>query len=137
MEATVEFAIQTASGIPIYQQLAEQIYAAVARGRLRPDERLPSVRELSQTLVVNPNTVARAYTELERQGAVYTRPGMGVFVSAARAALPKKVRRERLQQAIDQLLIEAVQIGCDSEEVLELVDERIKQFQWPQTPTTT
>jgi GntR family transcriptional regulator len=133
----MEFTIQTAAGVPIYQQLIAQICAAIARGRLLPDERLPSVREMSQTLVVNPNTVARAYTELERQGAVYTRPGLGVFVSAARAPLPKKVRRERLQQAIDQLLIEAVQFGCDSEEVLELVDERIKQFQWPQTPTTS
>ena len=133
----MEFTIQTAAGVPIYQQLTAQICAAIARGRLRPDERLPSVRELSQTLVVNPNTVARAYTELERQGTVYTRPGLGVFVSAARTTLSKKARRERLQQAADQLLIEAVQIGCDSAEVLELVDERIKQFQWQHTPTTS
>jgi GntR family transcriptional regulator len=137
LEVSVEFTIQTAAGVPIYQQLTAQICAAIARGRLRPDERLPSVRELSQTLVVNPNTVARAYTELERQGTVYTRPGLGVFVSAARTTLSKKARRERLQQAADQLLIEAVQIGCDSAEVLELVDERIKQFQWQHTPTTS
>lgn len=133
----MEFTIQTAAGVPIYQQLTAQICAAIARGRLRPDERLPSVRELSQTLVVNPNTVARAYTELERQGTVYTRPGLGVFVSAARTTLSKKARRERLQQAVDLLLIEAVQIGCESEEVLELIDERIKQFQWQHTPTTS
>jgi len=133
----VEFTIQTASGVPIYQQLAEQICAAVARGRLRPDERLPSVRELSQTLVVNPNTVARAYTELERQGTVYTRPGMGVFVSAGRPAISKKARRQRLHKAVDQLLIEAVRLGCDSDEVLELLDERIKQFVWhPATSTS-
>jgi GntR family transcriptional regulator len=133
----MEFTIQTAGGVPIYQQLTAQICAAVARGRLRPDDRLPSVRELSQTLVVNPNTVARAYTELERQGTVYTRPGLGVFVSAARPPLPQDVRRARLEQAIDQLLIEAVQIGCDSEEVLELVDERIKQFLWRQRPASS
>ncbi len=133
----MEFTIQTAAGVPIYQQLTAQICAAIARGRLRPDERLPSVRELSQTLVVNPNTIARAYTELERQGTVYTRPGLGVFVSAARTTLSKKARRERLHQAVDLLLIEAVQIGCDSEEVLELIDERIKQFQWQHTPTTS
>jgi GntR family transcriptional regulator len=137
LEVSVEFTIQTAAGVPIYQQLTAQICAAIARGRLRPDERLPSVRELSQTLVVNPNTIARAYTELERQGTVYTRPGLGVFVSAARTTLSKKARRERLHQAVDLLLIEAVQIGCDSEEVLELIDERIKQFQWQHTPTTS
>lgn len=133
----MEFSIQTAAGVPIYQQLTAQICAAIARGRLQPDERLPSVRELSQTLVVNPNTVARAYTELERQGTVYTRPGLGVFISAARTTLSKQARRERLQQAVDLLLIEAVQIGCDSAEVLELIDERIKQFQWQHTPTAS
>ncbi|MEX0977621.1 MAG: GntR family transcriptional regulator [Pirellulales bacterium] len=127
----MEFSISTTAGVPLYQQLTEQICAAVARGRLRADERLPSVRELSQTLVVNPNTVARAYTELEREGTVYTRPGLGVFVSATRPALPKKVRRERLLKGVDHFLIDAVRLGCESKEVLELVDERIKQFEWP------
>lgn len=129
----MEFSISTTAGVPLYQQLTEQICSGIARGRLRADERLPSVRELSQTLVVNPNTVARAYTELERDGTLYTRPGLGVFVSAARPALPKKVRRERLLRAIDQFLVEAVHIGCQRDEVFELVDERVKQFQWPST----
>ena len=133
----MEFSIQTTTGVPIYQQLAEQICAGIARGRLTPDERLPSVRELSQTLVVNPNTVARAYTELERQGAVYTRPGMGVFVRAARPTLTRQERQARLQDAVDKLLIEAVGLGCDSDEVLELIDERMKQFQWPGTPAAS
>jgi GntR family transcriptional regulator len=127
----VEFTISASAGVPIYQQLTEQICAGIARGRLRADERLPSVRELSAALVVNPNTVARAYTELERDGALYTRPGLGVFVAAARPAVPKKVRRERLIRGVDQLLVEAVRLGCAREEVLELVDERVKQFQWP------
>jgi len=83
---------------------------------------------------VNPNTVARAYTELERDGTLYTRPGLGVFVSGSRPALPKKVRRERLTHRVDQFLVEAVRLGCESDEVLELVDERMKQFQW-QSPS--
>lgn len=133
----MEFSIQTTIGVPIYQQLAEQICAGIARGRLAPDERLPSVRELSQLLVINPNTVARAYTELERQGAVYTRPGMGVFVRAARPTLTRQERQARLQDAVDKLLIEAIGLGCDSDEVLELIDGRIKQFQWPGTPAAS
>lgn len=133
----MEFTIQATTGVPIYQQLAEQICAGIARGRLVPDERLPSVRELSQTLVINPNTVARAYTELERQGAVYTRPGMGVFVRSSRPTLSREERQARLQDAVDKLLIEAVGLGCDSDEVLELIDRRIKQFQWQSTPTTS
>lgn len=126
----MEFSISTTAGVPLYQQLTGQICAAIARGRLRGDERLPSVRELSQSLVINPNTVARAYTELERDGTLYTRPGLGVFVSAARPALSKKARRERLVKGVDHFLIEAVRLGCESEEVLELVDERMKPFQW-------
>src|SRR5215471_18508980 len=100
----MQFSISPTTGVPIYQQLTDQICAGVARGKLRPDERLPSVRELSQTLVVNPNTVARAYTELEREGVLYTRPGMGVFVaSPAKLALSKKTRRERLLGGVDRL----------------------------------
>src|SRR5205823_5347228 len=68
------FHVDTASRLPIYQQLAQQIREAIARGELRPEERLPSVRQLSQDLAVNPNTVARAYTELERDGLVVSRP---------------------------------------------------------------
>lgn len=127
----MEFSISNTAGTPIYQQLIEQICAAIARGRLRVDQRLPSVRELSQTLVVNPNTVARAYTELERAGTLYTRPGLGVFVSVTPPAQPKNVRRERLLPGIDQLLVSAVRLGCPREEVLELVDQRMDQFQWP------
>ena len=126
----MEFTISTTAGIPIYQQLTEQICAALARGRLRPNERLPSVRELSQSLVINPNTVARAYTELERDGTLYTRPGLGVFVSQKRPALSKAQRRERLLKAIDHFLIDAVRLGCTPEESLALVQERTGEFQW-------
>lgn len=126
----MEFSISTTAGIPIYQQLVEQIRAAMARGRLCPNERLPSVRELSQTLVVNPNTVARAYTELEREGTLYTRPGLGVFVSSAFPALSKKERHERLPKLVDPFLIDAVRLGCSVDEVIEGVRERSGQFQW-------
>lgn len=133
----MEFTIETTAGVPIYQQLSEQICSAIARGRLVADERLPSVRELSQRLVVNPNTIARAYTELERQGTLYTRPGLGVFVSAARPTLSRAERRQKLERAADQLLVEAVRLGCDSEEVLELIAERIKLFRWQAAEATT
>ena len=128
----MEFSINPTTSVPIYQQLTAQICAAIARGRVRPDERLPSVRELSQLLVVNPNTVARAYTELEREGVLYTRPGLGVFVGHSRPALSKKVRRERLTSGLDSLLVDAVRLGFAADEVLALVTERMKQFQWNQ-----
>src|SRR5262245_4789710 len=132
LERRMEFTINPATGLPIYQQLTEQICSGIARGLLRADERLPSVRELSQLLVINPNTVARAYTELERAGVLYTRPGLGVFIAAARPALPTKARQERLLGQVDRLLVEAVGLGFAAEEVLELIAERVKGFQWNQ-----
>jgi GntR family transcriptional regulator len=136
----MEFIITPAAGVPIYQQLTGQICSAIARGRLAPDERLPSVRELSQALVVNPNTVARAYTELERDGTLYTRPGMGVFVSKSPAPLAKAERRERLIPDLDTLLVSAVRFGCSIAELVELVEQRAEQFRWHRaaegTPTT-
>lgn len=127
----MEFAINPTNGTAIYQQLAEQVRSAIARGQLKPDERLPSVRELSQSLVINPNTVARVYTELESEGVVYTRPGMGVFVAAMPAPLAKKVRRERITRPIDQLLVEAVRLGFELDELLLLIEDRAKPFAWP------
>ena len=129
----MEFQIDSASRVPIYRQLVGQIREAVARGKLPPEQRLPSVRDLSRTLVINPNTVARVYTELEREGILNTRPGLGVFVAQPKNDLTKKVRKERLTGLIDGLLTEAVHLGFAAEEVLSLLTERMARFQFPQT----
>jgi GntR family transcriptional regulator len=126
----MDFRIDPTSRLPIYRQLTKQIREAVARGRLRAEERLPSVRDLSRELVVNPNTVARVYTELEREGVLNTRPGLGVFVARPRAELTRKVRSERLRQLADDFLTEAVHLGFSRQEVLGLVSDRSGQFQW-------
>jgi GntR family transcriptional regulator len=128
----VEFFIDSSSRSPIYRQLTCQIREAIARGKLQPEERLPSVRELSRTLVVNPNTIARVYTELEREGILNTRQGLGAFVAQPGSELSRKVRKERLQEALDGFLTEAVHLGFTADEVLTLVAEQIKQFQWSQ-----
>ena len=126
----MEFFIDPNSRSPICRQLTRQIREAVARGKLQPEERLPSVRELSRTLVVNPNTVARVYTELEREGILNTRPGLGVFVAQPGSELSRKVRKERLREALDRFLTEAVHLGFPADEVVALVSEQAKQFRW-------
>jgi GntR family transcriptional regulator len=126
----MEFRIDPTSRLPIYRQLRNQLREAVARGQLQPDERLPSVRELSRALVINPNTVARVYTELEREGVLNTRPGLGVFVARPKAELTRKARKERLLQLLDAFLTEAVHLGFSQGEVLESLAQRVKQFQW-------
>lgn len=126
----MEFSVDTSSRLPICRQLSNQIREAAARGRLQPGERLPSVRELSRSLVVNPNTIARVYGELEREGILNTRPGLGVFVARPGSELSRKVRKERLQHAAEQFLTEAVHLGFSADDAILLIEERAKQFQW-------
>ncbi|MCA9055521.1 MAG: GntR family transcriptional regulator [Planctomycetaceae bacterium] len=132
----MEFVVDTGSREPIYRQLAIQIREGVARGRLTPGDKLPSVRELSQRLIVNPNTIARAYTELEREGVLHTRQGMGVFIARPASELTKTARRKRLAELADALLTEAVYLAFDREELLQLVSERAGAFQWNQDATS-
>ncbi len=126
----MQFRIDPTSRSPIYRQLAEQIRAGVARGRLKPGEQLPSVRDLSRTLVVNPNTVARVYTELERDGVLHTRQGLGVFVAEPKAELTRRARKEKLAELLDRFLTEAVYLGFSADEVVAAVSDRVGQFQW-------
>src|SRR3954453_3227566 len=104
----MEFQIDATTRVPIYRQLMDQIRESVARGRLKPGSRLPSVRVLSRELVVNPNTIARVYSELERDGILNTRPGLGVFVAEAQPELSVAARRQRLAEIIDAFLTNAV-----------------------------
>src|SRR3954471_21256026 len=96
----MQYEINSASRLPIYQQLVQQAREAIARGDLKPQEQLPSVRQLSRDLVINPNTVARAYTELEREGLLSNRPGKGVFVAEPKDELTEDARLQRLHAGI-------------------------------------
>ncbi|AMV40758.1 GntR family transcriptional regulator [Planctomyces sp. SH-PL62] len=132
----MQYEISGASRLPIYQQLARQVREGIARGDLKPQDQLPSVRQMSRDLVVNPNTVARAYTELEREGLVTNRPGRGVFVAEPRADLTRDARRKRLTESLDRLLTEAVNLGFSEDEVARLVATRSRRFRWnPPKPT--
>ena len=122
--------INTASRLPIYQQLAHQIREAIARGELQPEAGLPSVRQLSRELVVNPNTVARAYTELEREGLLVSRPGRGIYVAQPRNDLTRAARDRRLTEQLDHWLTGAVHLGYSADQVLKLVTQRVRQFHW-------
>src|SRR5580692_6350902 len=122
--------VNTASRLPIYQQLVQQIREAIARGEMLPEDGLPSVRQLSRDLVVNPNTVSRAYTELEREGLLVSRPGRGIFVAQPRNDLTKSARDRRLTEQLDLWLTEAVHLGFSAQQVLQLVSARVREFQW-------
>jgi GntR family transcriptional regulator len=126
----MEFRIDATGREPIFRQIVQQVREGVARGLLVPHEQLPSSRELARTLVINPNTVVHAYSELERHGILYSRAGLGVFVAEPKAELTKSARRRRVLEILDRFLTEAVHQGFSEEEVLRLVSERSGHFQW-------
>ena len=105
---------------PIYTQLERGLRAAMATGRLRPGDQLPTVRQLAVELKINANTVARVYSELERAGAIETRRGVGSFVTAtAQKARPPKEHDKRLRAFVTRLLAEAGTAGFSVDEVVE------------------
>ncbi len=97
---------------PIYEQIMEQIERLVSTGGLKPDEQLPSVRKLAMTLSINPNTIAKAYTMLEQKGILYSRPGLGNFVSADLEGL-RRQRCRQVEEKAAELLREAEEAGVD------------------------
>lgn len=110
---------------PIYIQFMNGIKYFVATGMMAPGEALPSVREMAVKLRINPNTVARAYRALEREGVVVTIRGKGVYVSNA----PRRSDRQRallkLKEALDGILVEAFHKGITADEVQQLLEGRI------------
>lgn len=116
--------LSTSDGVPIYLQIVNQVKYLVASGRLTPDEELPPIRTLAEQLLINPNTVARAYRELELAGVVTKRRTTGTYVSAAGSPLAKRQRIKILTQRVDALLAEARQMNIDIETVVELIHER-------------
>ena len=118
--------ISTNDGVPIYLQIVNQVKYLVACGRLAPGEELPPIRVLAEQLLVNPNTVARAYMELERDGIVTKRHGSGTYVSDAGSPLARKERIRILSERADALLAEAHHLNVDLDSVIDLLKQRRK-----------
>jgi GntR family transcriptional regulator len=116
--------INSADGIPIYVQILNQVKHLVASGRLAPGEEIPPIRVLAEQLVVNPNTVARAYLELERAGVVTKRHGAGTYVSESPSPMAHREKMKVLAQRVDSLLVEARHLDVELDEVVELLHER-------------
>lgn len=111
-------------GVPIYQQIVNQVKYLVASGRLEPGEEMPPIRVLADRLIVNPNTVARAYRELETAGIVEKRRTAGTFVSSNGSPLARTEQVKILTQRVDTLLAEARQLDFSVDEVVDLLKQR-------------
>ncbi len=120
--------ISPTDGTPIYVQLVRQIKQSIATGRLQPGDELPPVRVLAQQLLINPNTVVKAYRELELAGLIEKRRGAGTYVSSRKVHYSSEECRRILYERIDVLIAEAKTLGYSLEEVIELLKERHKHF---------
>jgi GntR family transcriptional regulator len=120
----MDITINMADGVPIYRQIVNQIKYLVASGLLQPDEELPPIRTLALQLKVTPNTIVKAYGELEISGIIHKRRGAGTYVSEGRQQMARRERQRIIEQRIDALLAEAHQLNFTAEEILQMVRER-------------
>jgi GntR family transcriptional regulator len=118
------FQLDTKSGVPIYRQIIEQVKYAIARGELEPGDRLPTVRQLAVDLSINPNTVVRAYRELEIAGVLDTQQGSGTFVGKERPAIDALEKQRMLDQILTELLARAASYGFTPEDILDGLSQR-------------
>jgi GntR family transcriptional regulator len=120
----VKLHISSHDGVPIYLQIVNQVKYLVASGRLEAGEELPPIRTLAEQLLVNPNTVARAYRELELAGVVTKRRTAGTYVSDTTSPLARRERLKIIGERIDALLAEARQMDVDTATLVELIRDR-------------
>ena len=126
--------ISPTNGVAIYLQIVQQIKYLVASGRLAAGTELPAIRVLAEQLVVNPNTVARAYRELELAGIVEKRRTAGTYVSEQGSPLARRERIKILTERVDALLVEAQQMNIPFAELQKLIEQRQEKLQ-PSTST--
>jgi GntR family transcriptional regulator len=125
----VRIHISANDGVPIYLQIVNQVKYLVAAGRLVAGEELPPIRVLAEKLLVNPNTVARAYRELEAAGVVEKRRTAGTFVAEGGSPLARRERLKIVAERVDALLAEARQLGIGVSEIIELIARRDQAMQ--------
>lgn len=121
----IDIKIALGSPTPIYWQIVEQVTKAVADGALKAGDQLPSVRALAERLVINPNTVARAYNDLVREGVVESLRGKGLYIAERRQVFSEEELQRRFDQALDVFLHEVRVLGIDGARVLAAVAERL------------
>lgn len=122
-----QFRLDLASGVPVYRQLIEQVRNGIAFGTLRPGTQLPTVRQTAVDLAINPNTVVRAYRELEIRGTIETHQGTGTFVSTQKIERDDTERQRQLDQIVSEFVARASAAGFKIEDILARLTERTER----------
>ena len=122
----IEFRLDSTSGVATYRQLAEQVRQSLRLGILGPGDQLPTVREVVASIAVNPNTVLKAYRELEREGLTRARPGRGTFILRSLSSVPS-ADQQRLQQRFAAWLVEARAAGLDEGGIRAVIEAALQE----------
>jgi len=127
----MQIRIDNASGRPVYQQIIDQVKRDIALGRLVKDEKLATVRQLAGQLAINPNTIAKAYRQLEQEGIIVTKPGAGAFVANLDSNLSKAVKKRVVSEELERIVVEAFHMQIDSQTLLEWFNNAVERFNLP------
>jgi GntR family transcriptional regulator len=119
---TLNFSLDSANGVPIYRQIIQQIEYAILSGRVKQGDRLPTIRSLAVELKTNPNTIAKAYGELEILGVLATQVGSGTYISGKKPVLQDNLAI-KIQEVLGRFMHEMEALGVDKEELIKLVED--------------
>ena len=126
----MQFNINNASERAVYQQIIDQVKLDIAMGRILKDEKLPTVRQLAVQLAINPNTIAKAYRQLEQEGIIVTKSGAGAFIAETNNSLSKAVRKKLICQELDRIIVDAVHMQIDKETLAEWFGQQLEKFKF-------
>ena len=126
-EEGINFTLDPANGAPIYRQIIQQIEYAILSGRMRPGDRLPTIRSLAVELKTNPNTIARAYGELEIRGILATQVGSGTYIADKKPVVEDDSLNRKIREVLSRFVQEMRDLGVEKRELVRLVESFIKE----------
>jgi GntR family transcriptional regulator len=122
-EENITFSLDPTNGVPIYRQIIRQIEYGILSERMKPGDRLPTIRSLAVALKINPNTIAKAYNELEIKGILVTQVGSGTYISDKKPADEEDRKKQKILEILSRFIQEMKGLGIDKKELLSLIDE--------------
>ncbi len=124
----MQMTIDNTSNRPVYQQIIDHIKRDVALGRLLRDDKLPTVRQLAAQLIINPNTIAKAYRQLEADGIITTKPGSGAFIAQLNSNLSQSVRQKIILDQIELLIVDTIHMQIAQTTLLQWFNQALEKF---------
>lgn len=124
----MQIRIDNASDRPVYQQIIDQVKRDIALGRIIKNEKLPTVRQLAGQIAINPNTIAKAYRQLEQQGIIVTKAGAGAFVANLDSNLSRSVRKKVISEELERIAVDAYHMQIDRQTLLEWFNNAVAKF---------